>query len=150
MAETLSPIQRFSLFKVSAAVFALEASLVILILPMFIPLQTIQSFAPLIVVVNITVAAMVGWRIYKTSSHTVFSFDANGFSIKRGKSSEVSHKWSEFSTVTLVRNEYGEFSVRLYRDKESFDIPASRLRLDPYSFRLRVADILKRSRSSRS
>lgn len=150
MAETLSPIQRFSLFKICAAVFALEAGCVILFLPMIIPLQTIQSFSPLIVIINLAIAALVGWRIYRTSSHIVFSFDADGFSIKKGRSSEVTHKWSEFSIVTLARNEAGEFSVRLYRDKESFDIPAGKLRLDPYSFRLRVADLVKRSRARRS
>lgn len=150
MAETLSPIQRLSLFKMCAVVFALEATFVVLILPMFVPLQTIQSFAPLIMIINIAIAVLVGWRIYWMYSHIVFSYDANGFSVKKGKSNELTHTWSEFSTVTLARNDYGEFFIRLYQGKESFDIPASKLRLDPYAFRLTVADLVKRSRSPRS
>ena len=91
-----------------------------------------------ILVLNLVVAAVMGWFFYKYRYHTTFSYDEEGFELRRGQL-PISAKWKDFSTVSLVHLGGGRFAVRLYRDEENaLDLPASALRLDPSALRFEV------------
>jgi len=136
--RVLSRVHKASLARASVAVFVLEATLVFLL----IPLPTFQGFAVPIIGFNLVTSLALGWAIYRYVSHLEFSYDGQGFKIKKGRRQVTSHSWSEFSRVSLVRSETLEFSVRLYSDGEFFEIPASRLKLDPFKFRFEVLELL--------
>lgn len=92
---------------------------------------------------NLLVSALLGWRFYKNRYHAVFSYDGGGFELRRGKSTILAN-WRDFSTVSLVRSEHGDFSIRLYKDEKDYvEIPASELKLDPLEFRFAVTRFVK-------
>jgi len=68
----------------------------------------------------------------------VFTYDDEGFTLKKGQGEEVKCNWNDFSQVSLFRTEYGELAIRLYANEEFFDLPASKLKLNPFDFRLEV------------
>jgi len=136
--HALSRVHKTSLAKICAAIFILEATLVIL----FVPLPAFQSNAVPMIGFNLATSLALGWIAYRYVSHLEFSYDGQGFKIKKGRRQVTSHSWSEFSRVSLVRSETLEFSVRLYSDGEFFEIPASRLKLDPFKFRFEVLELL--------
>jgi len=75
--------------------------------------------------------------------HMTFTYDSKGFILRKGKNEKSSYKWNEFSQVSLIRTEYGEFSIRLYRNKDDFfDLPVSKLKLDPFDFRFEVMQLV--------
>jgi hypothetical protein len=98
---------------------------------------------------NIGISTFFGWRLYKQRYHWVFSYDEKGFKLKEGNKEEISHKWSEFSKVTLSRNERGDFIIRL-ENSDSFDIPTSKLKLSPYDFRTEATKLVEASRKKKS
>jgi hypothetical protein len=91
-----------------------------------------------ILAVNMIVGAVLGWYLYKQWYHIEFSYDASGFRLKKGKTPSAERRWNEFSQVSLARNEYGEYVVRLYGNQNPFEIPVSKLKLDPFQFRHQV------------
>ena len=101
-----------------------------------------------VLALNLAVAAVLGWYLYKQWYHIRFTYDDFGFQLKKGKGTPVSHNWSDFFQVSLARNEYGEFKVRLHGSSEPFEIPVSKLKLDPFEFRFHVMDLLSRTKSS--
>jgi hypothetical protein len=103
----------------------------------------------LIIPLNLVIAVVFGWRLYKSMYHMVFIYDDKGFSLKKGKREESSHGWNEFSRVSLVRAEYGDFSVRLYHNEEFFDLPASKLKLNPFDFRLEAMRLVSASKGQK-
>jgi hypothetical protein len=125
-------------------VFVLQA-VVVLIAPFF-PDQIVRFS---ILVVNVIVSVLLGWRLYKSLYHMVFSYDNEGFTLKKGRKEVNSHKWSEFSKVSLFRTESGELSVRLYHDSEHFDLPASKLKLNPFTFRQEVMQLVSSSKGKK-
>jgi hypothetical protein len=94
--------------------------------------------------INIGISIFFGWRLYKQLYHLVFSYDENGFKLRRGNKEEISHEWGEFSKVSLSRNEQGDFIIRL-ENSDSFDIPASKLKLNPYDFRTEATKLVEAS-----
>jgi len=136
--RVFSRVHKTSLSKSCVAIFVLQATLVFLL----IPVPVFQSFAVPIIGFNLATSLALGWLIYRYVSHLEFSYDDRGFEIKKGRREVASHSWSEFSRVSLVRSETLEFSIRLYRDGEFFEIPASRLKLDPFKFRFEVLTLL--------
>jgi hypothetical protein len=79
----------------------------------------------------------------------VFSYDENGFKLRQGNKEEISHKWSEFSKASLVRTEQGDFTIRL-ENSSSFDIPASKLKLNPYDFRTEATNLVEASQKKKA
>lgn len=140
--HTCSPIQLNNLFKSCAIVFTIQAA-VVLLTP--IPITDISRFV--VLTFNLIVAIALGWRLYKYRYHIVFSYDDEVFTLKKGEGEEVKHKWSDFSRVSLFRAEYGELAVRLYLNEEFFDLPVSKLRLNPFDFRGEVMKLVSASKN---
>jgi len=125
-------------------VFVLQA-VVVLIAPFF----SDQIVRVSILIVNVIISVLLGWRLYKSLYHTVFTYDNEGFTLKKGRKDVNSYKWNEFSKVSLFRTESGELSVRLYRDGEHFDLPASKLKLNPFTFRQEVTKLVSGSKGEK-
>jgi len=119
-------------------------AVVVLIAPFF----SEQIVRVSILIVNVIISVLLGWRLYKSLYHTVFTYDNEGFTLKKGRKDVNSYKWNEFSKVSLFRTESGELSVRLYRDSEHFDLPASKLKLNPFAFREEVTEFVSVSKGT--
>jgi hypothetical protein len=145
MEEKRSPIQLYNLFKSFVFMFMIQAVLVLIMPSGLVAPIWYQIFA-----VNLIVAGVLGWYLYKQWYHIVFSFDDAGFTLKKGKNPPVALRWSGFSRVSLVRNEYNEFKVKLYNNGDAVEIPASKLKLEPSKFRLQVIDLVTKASSPRS
>lgn len=91
----------------------------------------------LILVINLILSAIGGWYLYKSRYHTEFYFDDKGFTLQIGNKERATQRWSDFASVSLVRVEYGGFTVRLYyaQGGDFIDLPVARLKLDPSEFR---------------
>lgn len=138
-----SPVQAYSLFKSFVIVFMTQAVIVL-----FTPATLTAQFWYQILALNFLVAIVLGWYLYKYSYHMVLSYDNVGFQLRKGRSPPVTHKWSEFLRVSLVRGDYGEFMVRLHGSQERFEIPVSKLKLDPFQFRLQVMNYVAKATSA--
>ncbi len=137
-----SPTQRYNLLKSFVIVFAIQAAFVLLS-----PIPLLDPWRFLILALNLVITIVLGWRLYKYRYHIVFTYDNEIFTLKKGKGEEVEHKWSDFSRVSVFRTEYGELAVRLYFDKEFFDVPASKLKLNPFDFRGEVMGLISTSKN---
>ena len=144
MSSTYAPTQVYSLFKSVMIVFVLQAVVVL-----FAPFVAEMLVRFSILVVNIIISVLLGWRLYKALYHIVFTYDDEGFTLKKGRKEVDSHKWNEFSKVSLFRTESGELSIRLYQDSEYFDLPASKLKLNPFTFRQEVTKLVSVSKSKK-
>ena len=142
MRQKRSPIQPYYLFKSFVIMFMIQAVMV-----MFMPLQLTASIWYQILALNVGVAAVLGWLLYKQWYHVEFSYDDDGLQLKKGKSPPINRKWNEFSKVSLMRNEYGEFKVGLYANGDRFEIPVSKLKLEPFQFRFQVMDLVQKATS---
>ena len=99
-----------------------------------------------IIIGNLVISGLVGWWWYRTRHHTIFSWDQQGFELRRGRGKKSSKKWQDFSRVSLVHEGYGRFVVRLYEEDGAYvDIPASDLKLEPSDFRFEVMELVKGS-----
>ena len=143
MENKRSPVQAYYLFKSFVIMFMIQAMIVL-----FTPVALTAPIWYQILAVNLVVAIVLGWYLYKQWYHIEFSYDEAGFQLKKGKAPPTKHTWNEFSQVSLSRNELGEFRVRLYGSAEPFEIPVSKLRLDPFRFRLDVMNLVATSRRS--
>ena len=141
MSSTYAPTQMYNLFKSVMIIFVLQAVVVL-----FAPFIAEQIVRFSILVVNVIISLVLGWRLYKALYHMVFTYDEEGFTLKKGRKEVDSYKWNEFSKVSLFRTESGELSVRLYRDSEYFDLPASKLKLNPFTFRHEVTKLVSVSK----
>jgi hypothetical protein len=144
MSPTYAPTQVYNLFKSAMIIFVLQA-VVVLIAPFFPEL--IVRFS--ILVLNVVVSIILGWRLYKALYHMVFTYDNEGFTLKKGRKEVNSYKWNDFSKVSLFRTESGELSVRLYHDSEYFDLPASKLKLNPFTFRQEATKLVSGSKGKK-
>ena len=133
MSQTFAPLQLYNLFKSCMIIFLLQAVVVL-----FTPIILEPTLRFLILVLNVLISVFLGWRLYKRMYHMVFTCDKNGFTLKKGNGKEASYRWKEFSKVSLVRTEQGDFSIRLYKNSDFFDLPTSKLKLNPFDFRLEV------------
>lgn len=144
MSLSYAPTQVYNLFKSVMIVFVLQAVVVL-----FVPFISEQIVRFSVLVVNVIISVVLGWRLYKTLYHMVFTYDDEGFTLKKGRKEVNSYKWNEFSKASLFRTESGELSVRLYRDSEYFDLPASKLKLNPFTFRQEVMKLLSGSKDTK-
>jgi hypothetical protein len=142
MEQKRSPVQLYYLFKSFVMMFMIQALIVL-----FTPLQITAPIWYQILAVNLIVAGVLGWFLYKQRYHIELSYDDDGFQLKKGKGPSTSHKWNEFSQVSLARNEYGEFIVRMHRNGDRLEIPVSKLKLDPFQFRLQVMNYVAKAAS---
>jgi len=108
------------------------------VIVLFTPMALTAPIWYQVLAVNLVVGVVLGWFLYKQWYHIEFSCDDDGFTLRKGKAPPVSRTWKEFSQVSLARNEYGEFRVRLHGTGEPFEIPVSKMKLDPFQFRLDV------------
>jgi len=146
MSPTYSPIQYYNLLKSCMIFFIIQAIIVILFFSEIwysqIPLRLVMLS------INIVISALFGWRLYKQRYHLVFSYDDNGFTLKQGNKEDTRHKWSEFSKVSLIRTEQGDFSVRLH-NSDFFDLPTSKLKLNPFGFRSEAEKLVEASQKKK-
>lgn len=143
MEHKRSPVQAYYVFKSFVIMFLIQAVIVL-----FVPAALTAPIWYQVLAVNLIVALVLGWYLYKQWYHIEFRYDDVGFQLKKGKNPSVNRKWSEFSQVSLARNEYGEFRVRLYGEGDPFEIPVSKLKLDPFQFRLDVMNLVSMSHAS--
>lgn len=136
-----SSIQLYSLLKSCVIIFVIEAIIILLS-----PIPLVDPWRFFVLGLNLAIAAVLGWRLYKYRYHMVFAYDDEGFTLKKGKGEEVKHKWKDFSQVSLFRTDYGELAVRLYINKEFFDLPMSKLKLNPFNFRLEAMRLVSSSK----
>jgi hypothetical protein len=117
------------------------------VLVLFAPITFTAPIWSQILALNLIVSGVLGWFLYKQRYHTQFSYDETGFRLRKGSSPHADYQWNEFSQVSLVRDEYGDFRVRLFGNEEPFEIPVSKLKLDPFQFRLDVMNLVETSHS---
>lgn len=134
MSRVYAPLQFYNLLKSCMIVFLIQALAYIFLLPIIENL----ILRLMILFLNLFVSVLLGWRLYKRIYHMVFTYDDKGFTLKKGRKQEDSRRWNEFSKVSLFRTEEGSLSVRLYKNGEFFDLPASKLKLNPFDFRLEI------------
>jgi len=142
LVQRYAPLQLYYVFKSFFIMYAIQALIVL-----FMPLGLTAPIRYQILVLNGVVGAVLGWYLYKQWYHLDFSYDDLGFELRKGKSPPVTHEWKEFSQVSLVRDERGELVVRLHRDEGRVEIPASKLKLDPFPFRLEVMKLVAKTGS---
>jgi len=140
MEQKRSPVQLYYLFKSFVIMFVIQAVMVL-----FLPLQIAAPIWYQILAVNLIVAAVLGWYLYKQWYHIELSYSDLGFQLKKGKAAPVTRKWNEFSRVSLARNEYGEFMVRVYGNGDRLEIPVSKLKLEPFGFRREVMNLVAKA-----
>jgi hypothetical protein len=133
MSRTFASLQLGGLLKSCMIVFLIQAAVVL-----FVPYTYELAIRFSILVLNVLISIVLGWRLYKRIYHMVFTYDDKSFTLKKGSKEVTNHRWSEFSRVSLFRSEYGDVSVRLHRNGEFFDLPASKLKLNPFDFRWEV------------
>jgi hypothetical protein len=129
------------------AFFIVQAIIVIFLFPEI--WASAIFYRVLMLSINIAVSIFFGWRLYKQRYHMIFSYDEKGFTLKKGRKEEASHRWSEFLDVSIVRTEQGDFSIRLH-NKEPFDLPISKLKLDPFNFRSEATKLVKANQIGKS
>jgi len=143
MAHKHSPVQVYYLIKSFMMMFVIQAVIVLVT-----PAQVIAAIWYQVLAVNLVVASVLGYFLYRQWYHIEFSYDDSGFQLKKGKGPSVSHKWNEFSTVTLAREEYAEYRIRLYSNGDPTEIPVSKLKLDPFKFRLQAIAFVSKADSA--
>jgi hypothetical protein len=129
-------------------VFVLQAVVVIVLFATAI-IMAGQLVGVIVLFLNAAISIALGWRLYKVFFHMVFAYDDEGFTLRKGRKEVNNHKWNEFTKVSLFRTESGELSVRLYQDSEYFDLPASKLKLDPFTFRQEVTKLVSFGKSKK-
>ncbi|MFQ5886947.1 MAG: hypothetical protein ACE5II_06910 [Anaerolineae bacterium] len=138
--KTTAPLQIGNLLKTIAFIFF--GLLILWALINYLMLRQVYLHW-LLLVVNLLLSAGLGWRFYKNTYHTTFSYDQDGFEIERGDSRLSAH-WQDYSRVSLLHLGLGEFAVRLYKDEDEFlQIPVSSLKLNPSEFRFQVMEFVK-------
>lgn len=140
MSPTRSPVQYYSLLKWCFAFFILQAIIILAFFPFIWSVDV--TYRVLMLFISIAISLLPGWHLYRQRSHLTFTYDDNGFTLKQGKKNETRRNWSEFSDISLVRTEQGDFSLRLH-DDDSFEVPVSALKMNPFQFREEAAKFVE-------
>jgi hypothetical protein len=147
MSRTYAPVNVFNLLKACIIFFVVQALITIVF---FQPIWYSElAYRFLLLLINIAISVFFGWRLYKQRYHLVFSYDDVGFTLKQGSKEEMHRTWGEFSKVSLVRTEQGDFSIKL-ENGDSFDLPVSKIKLDPYDFRTEATKLVETSQKRKS
>ena len=130
LTEKVSPIRFFDVFKLFVVFLAVQMGATLVM-----PVAFYYIIRPYFLFFAIATSVLLAYIIYMRTQHFELSYDDAGFSLKRGRTVET-HRWKEFHNVLLVRTD-GDFLVRL-QDGESVNLPVSKLKLDPFSFRMKT------------
>lgn len=141
MMKARSPTQFSSFFKSFFAIFAVQALVVLII-----PYEVVAPIRVQVLVFNISSSLLLGWALYKRASHLTFTYDETVFTLRRGKEDATTHRWTDFTMVSLARTEHGDFFVKLHRNEDFFTLPVSKLKLDPFRFRDEVTKLVRSHR----
>ena len=139
MTEKVRPIRFFEIFKLFVVFLAVQMGATLVM-----PVWFYDIIRPYFLFVAVGTSVLLACLIYMRTQHLELSYDDTGFSLKRGTTTET-HKWKGFHKVLLVRTD-GDFLVRL-QDGESVDLPVSKLKLDPFSFRMKTLGFIEESGS---
>ena len=139
MTEKVSRIRFFDIFKLFVVFLAVQMGATLVM-----PVAFYYVIRPYFLFFAIATSVLLAYIVYMRIQHFELSYDDAGFSLKRGKTVET-HRWREFHKVLLVRTD-GDFLVRL-QDGESVDLPVSKLKLDPFSFRMKTLEFVEKSGS---
>ena len=139
LTEKVSRIRFFDIFKLFVVFLAVQMGATLVM-----PVWFYDLIRPYFLFVAVAISILLAYIVYMRTQHLELSYDDAGFSLRRGKTVET-HRWKEFHKVLLVRTN-GDFLVRL-QDGESFDLPVSKLKLDPFSFRMKTMGFVEGSRS---
>lgn len=140
MTEKVSPIRFFDIFKLFVVFLAVQMGATLVM-----PVAFYDIIRPYFLFFAIATSVLLAYIVYMRTQHFELSYDDSGFSLKRGKTVET-HRWREFHKVLLVRTD-GDFLVRL-QDGESVDLPVSKLKLDPFSFRMKTMGFVEERASA--
>lgn len=146
--RTFSPIRYERLLISWCIVFAILTIILFLVpLPTWAMEIMIQGRGLLIGTgIAAIMAIPLGWYLYKRYFHCVFSYGETSFTFKKGGGCLLEGRWSDFTQVSLVRSGY-EFNIRLYKDDEEYvELPVSKVKLNPYDFRSKVAEFISGGR----
>lgn len=100
-------------------------------------------FNKLLLIISLILSIYFGYRFYMNKSHLKLSYDSKEFIFSKGKRITKKGRWRSYDKVSLVKKDYGELAVRVYRGKSYVEIPVSRLGLDAQEFRFEVMRFLK-------
>jgi hypothetical protein len=138
LVERVSPVRYGDILKLFLIFMAVQIGGVLLV-----PLWLVRP-ALYFLMASVPISAVVAYYVYLKTRHVEFSYDDDEFTIRRGKSVST-HKWKEFSKVLLVKVHGREFLIRLYfREGGAFDLAASKLKLNPFSFRVKILKLVQR------
>jgi len=138
LTEKVAPIRFFDIFKLCVVFLAVQMGVTLVM-----PVWFYDIIRPYFLFVAVATSVLLAYIVYIRTQRVELSYDDSGFSLKRGKTVET-RRWKEFHKVLLVRTD-GDFLVRL-QDGESFDLPVSKLKLDPFSFRMKTLGFVEESR----
>jgi len=138
LTEKVCPIRFFDVFKLFVIFLAVQMGATLVM-----PVWFYDIIRPYFLFVAVAISILLAYIVYMRAQHLELSYDDAGFSLKRGKTLET-RKWKEFHKVLLVRTD-GDFLVRL-QDGEGFELPVSKLKLDPFSFRMKTLRFVEESR----
>jgi len=138
LTEKVSPVRFFDIFKLFVVFLAVQMGATLVM-----PVWFYDIVRPYFLFFAVATSILLAYIVYMRTQHLELSYDDTGFSLKRGKIAET-HGWKEFHKVLLVRTD-GDFLVRLL-DGERVDLPVSKLKLDPFSFRMKTLGFVEQSR----
>jgi len=138
LTEKVSPMRFFEIFKLSVVFLAVQMGATLVM-----PVWFYDIIRPYFLFFAVATSVLLAFIVYMRTQHLELSYDDTGFSLKRGKTAET-HRWKAFNKVLLMRTD-GDFLVRL-QDGESVDLPVSKLKLDPFSFRMKTLQFVEGSK----
>jgi len=139
LTEKISPIRFFEIFKLTVVFLAVQMGATLVM-----PVWFYDIIRPYFLFFAVTTSVLLAYFVYIRTRHLELSYDGTGFTLKRGKTVET-RRWKEFHKVLLVRTN-GDFLIRL-QDEEHVDLPVSKLKLDPFSFRMKTLGFVEGSGS---
>lgn len=124
----------------------MAAAFIALLFMPFTGLLYQKGYFPFVLIAMAIISTPLGWKIYKRFWHCIFTYDEKSFEFRTGRSEIIKGRWRDYPRVSLTRSSRYEFSVRLYEDEEEYvELPVHKVKLDPFEFRLKVFEFIKRS-----
>lgn len=142
LVEKISPIRVLEILKLFAILLVIQVVAV-----MFMPVWFLET-ARYFFLISIPLSIILAFYIYLKTQRVEFTYDDESFTIKRGKTT-LTDGWKKVEKVLIIKTGNMEFLIRLQLTGGTFfDIPASKLKLDPFTFRLNILELVKKCRGS--
>lgn len=123
----------------------MSAAFIALLFMPFTGLLYQKGYFPFILIAMATISIPSGWKIYKRFWHCILTYDEKSFEFRTGRSEIIKGRWRDYTRASLTRSSRLEFSIRLYEDGENYiELPIHKVKLDPFEFRLKVFEFIKR------